>query len=84
MKTAFVLKDYIFDVEKLEQIMGDLREVKAPFELNQLKRAIEISAIGQVEVMKALHPGMSERRCKESMNMSLKNMVPHMRVTHRL
>ena len=61
MKTAFVLKDYIFDVEKLEQIMGDLREVKAPFELKQLKRAIEISAIGQVEVMKALHPGMSER-----------------------
>jgi Xaa-Pro aminopeptidase len=61
MKTAFVLKDYIFDVEKLEQIMGDLREVKASFELKQLKRAIEISAIGQVEVMKALHPGMSER-----------------------
>ena len=61
MKSAFVLKDYIFDVEKLEQIMGDLREVKAPFELKQLKRAIEISAIGQVEVMKALHPGMSER-----------------------
>lgn len=61
MKTAFVLKDYTFDVEKLEQIMGDLREVKASFELKQLKRAIEISAIGQVEVMKALHPGMSER-----------------------
>ena len=61
MQTAFVLKDYIFDVEKLEIIMGDLREVKAPFELKQLKRAIEISAIGQVEVMKALHPGMSER-----------------------
>lgn len=61
MKTAFVLKDYIFDVEQLEEIMGDLREVKTPFELKQLKRAIEISAIGQVEVMKALHPGMSER-----------------------
>lgn len=61
MKSAFVLKDYIFDVENLEQIMGDLREVKTPFELKQLKRAIEISAIGQVEVMKALHPGMSER-----------------------
>ena len=61
MQIAFVLKYYIFDVEKLEQIMGDLREVKAPFELKQLKRAIEISAIGQVEVMKALHPEMSER-----------------------
>jgi Xaa-Pro aminopeptidase len=61
VKTAFVLKEFRFDVEKLERIMGDLREVKTPFELTQLKRAIEISAIGQVEVMKALHPGMSER-----------------------
>lgn len=60
-KTAFVLEKYRFDVEKLERIMGDLREVKTPFELKQLKRAIEISAIGQVEVMKALHPKMSER-----------------------
>ena len=61
VKTAFVFKEFRFDVEKLERIMGDLREVKTPFELTQLKRAIEISAIGQVEVMKALHPGMSER-----------------------
>jgi len=61
MKTAFVLKEFRFDVEKLERILGDLREVKTPFELTKLKRAIEISAIGQVEVMKALHPGMSER-----------------------
>ena len=61
MKSAFVLKDYNFDVEKLPHIMGDLREVKTPYELTQLKRAIEISAIGQIEVMKALQPGMSER-----------------------
>ncbi len=60
-KTAFVLEKYRFDVDQLERIMGDLREVKTAFELKQLKRAIEISAIGQVEVMKALHPGMSER-----------------------
>lgn len=61
MKSAFILKDFIFDVDKLETILGDLREVKTPFELQQLRRAIEISAIGQVEVMKALHPKMTER-----------------------
>lgn len=61
MKTAFLMKDYYFDVEKLPQILGDLREVKTPYELTLLKRAVEISAIGQIEVMKALHPGMSER-----------------------
>ena len=61
MKSAFVLKEFNFDVIQLERILGDLREVKTPFELKQLKRAIEISAIGQVEVMKAMHPAMSER-----------------------
>lgn len=61
MKTAFLMKDYYFDVEKLPQILGDLREVKTPYELTLLKRAVEISAIGQIEVMKALQPGMSER-----------------------
>ena len=61
MKSAFVLKDYHFDVEKLPQILGDLREVKTSYELKLLKRAVEISAIGQIEVMKALHPEMSER-----------------------
>ena len=61
MKSAFVLKEFNFDVSKLQSWLGDLREVKTPFELRQLKRAIEISAIGQVEVMKAIHPQMSER-----------------------
>lgn len=61
LKSSFVLRDFNFDVDLLPQIMGDLREVKTPFEKKQLQRAIEISAIGQIEVMKALHPGMSER-----------------------
>ena len=61
MKSAFVLKELNFDVSKLQSWLGDLREVKTAFELRQLKRAIEISAIGQVEVMKAIHPQMSER-----------------------
>ena len=61
MKSAFVLKEFNFDVSKLQSWLGDLREVKTAFELRQLKRAIEISAIGQVEVMKAIHPQRSER-----------------------
>ena len=61
MKSAFVLKEFNFNVSKLQSWLGDLREVKTPFELRQLKRAIEISAIGQVEVMKAIHLQMSER-----------------------
>ena len=49
------------DAESLGVIMDDLREVKHPEEIALLKKAIYISAIGQVEVMKAMHPNMSER-----------------------
>lgn len=61
IKSAFALRNYFFDVEKLERYLGTLREEKTSFELKKLIRAIEISAIGQVEVMKALNPEMSER-----------------------
>lgn len=59
--TKYVGKNYKFNLGELNRILGDMREVKTPFELKRLKRAIDISAIGQVEVMKALHPEMSER-----------------------
>ena len=49
------------DVETLGIIMDDLREIKQPEEVALLKKAIYISAVGQVEVMKAMHPNMSER-----------------------
>jgi Xaa-Pro aminopeptidase len=49
------------DVVALPQMMDYLREVKTAEELVMLRKAIQISAIGQVEVMKALQPGMSER-----------------------
>ena len=39
-----------------------MREVKTPEELKLLKMAIRISAIGQIEVMKAMQPHMSERQ----------------------
>ena len=40
--------------------MTTLREIKTTDELVLLKKAIEISAIGQLEMMKAMHPNMSE------------------------
>ncbi len=49
------------DTETLGVIMDGLREVKHPEEVTLLKKAVYISAVGQVEVMKAMHPNMSER-----------------------
>ncbi len=48
------------DNHTLEQALADLREVKSEEELKLLRKAIAISAQGQIEVMKAMHPGMSE------------------------
>ncbi|HSJ68451.1 MAG TPA: aminopeptidase P N-terminal domain-containing protein [Anditalea sp.] len=49
------------DITTLGQMMDQLRETKTTEEMKMLRKAIQISAIGQVEVMKALKPGMSER-----------------------
>ena len=48
------------DMETLDQIMKDLRGIKTEEELNLLRKAVDISCIAQVEVMKAMKPGMSE------------------------
>jgi len=48
------------DNESLQTFMAELRQIKTPEELKLLKKAVRISAMGQVEVMKAMHPGMSE------------------------
>ena len=48
------------DTHSLGKIMASLRGIKTKEELVLLKKAINISAIGQVEVMKAMHPQMSE------------------------
>lgn len=45
----------------LKDFMIDLRGIKTKEELQLLKKAVEISCVGQVEVMKAMKPGMSER-----------------------
>ncbi|WP_299334340.1 aminopeptidase P N-terminal domain-containing protein [uncultured Psychroserpens sp.] len=48
------------DTRTLYRLMASLREVKTPEELVLLKKAVRISAMGQREIMKAMHPGMSE------------------------
>jgi len=48
------------DVTSLDQYMDQLRETKSAEELKLLRKAIEVSCVGQVEVMKAMKPKMSE------------------------
>jgi Xaa-Pro aminopeptidase len=45
----------------LDAIMSSLRGIKTTEELAMIRKAVRISCAGQVEVMKALKPGMSER-----------------------
>lgn len=45
----------------LAAIMGSLRGIKTREEVDLIRKAVRISARGQVEVMKAIRPGMSER-----------------------
>lgn len=59
-KVGLSLKGNNLNSQALPEILGQLREVKLPGELALLRKAIDISAIGQIEVMKAMHPNMSE------------------------
>ena len=43
-----------------DQITGALREIKTPEEMQLIRKAVEISCIGQNEVMKTVRPDMSE------------------------
>ena len=61
MKTAFALRNFNFDLVTLPQIMKDMREIKSYDEIKLIKKAVAISVIGQKEVMKAMHPDMTER-----------------------
>ena len=54
-------KSIAIDQEVLPKIVGSLREIKAEEEIAILKHAIAMSVIGQIEVMRAIHPGISER-----------------------
>jgi len=52
------------DTKSLSKYMASLREIKTNEELALLKKAIDISAIGQLEIMKAMSPNMSEREAQ--------------------
>jgi Xaa-Pro aminopeptidase len=49
-----------FDTHLYSQLTRTLREIKTPEEIDLLRKAVEISCQGQNEVMKTLHPDMSE------------------------
>jgi Xaa-Pro aminopeptidase len=49
------------NTKELSGIMAGLRGVKTKEEIELVKRAVQISCIGQIEVLKAMKPGMSER-----------------------
>lgn len=59
-KVSLQLEANNLDSQLISEIMNTLRETKTAEELVLLKKAVEISAVGQVEVMKAMHPNMSE------------------------
>lgn len=49
-----------FDNKLYHSLTARLREIKTPEEMILLRKAVEISCKGQNEVMKAVHPDMSE------------------------
>jgi Xaa-Pro aminopeptidase len=49
------------NTKRLASIMDNLRGIKTPEELSLLRKAVAISCMGQIEVMKAMKPGLSER-----------------------
>ena len=53
-------KDKRFATAEYKKITGSLREIKTPEEKMLLRKAVEISCLGQNEVMKAVRPDMSE------------------------
>ena len=59
-KVSLKLEANNLNSSMLNEILASLRETKLAEEMVLLKKAIEISAVGQVEVMKAMHPNMSE------------------------
>lgn len=60
-RSAFLLRDYNFDIDQLSYLMAGLREKKTEEEIRLIKKAVRISTQGQIEVMRAIHPGMTER-----------------------
>ena len=53
-------RDRRYNSQMYNQITGALREIKTEEEMDLLRKAVEISCIGQLEVMKAVRADMSE------------------------
>ena len=60
LKIAEELPSTNLDFSGLAYMMNSLREIKTEEEMLLLRKAVEVSAVGQIEVMKAMHPDMSE------------------------
>ncbi len=60
-KMELAMMPYNYNLSALRRIMAELREIKTEEEVALIKKAVRISAQGQREVMKALHPNMTER-----------------------
>lgn len=59
-KAVAAIPNLKLDAFSLDQLLDEMREVKTEEEIRLLRKAVSMSAIGQIEVMKAMKPGMSE------------------------
>lgn len=59
-KKSIAVKKATTDTKSISTFMASLREKKSKEEMVLLNKAVRISAMGQREIMKAMHPGMSE------------------------
>ena len=59
--SSFFIPEFNYDFDLLNQYLTNQREIKSPEEINLIRKAVKISSIGQIEVMKAVKTGMSER-----------------------
>ena len=59
-KKSITSKKAAIDTKSITTYMASLREIKSKEEMVLLTKAIRISAMGQREIMKTMHPGMSE------------------------
>lgn len=59
-KVLVVQRSSNLDSSILPKVMAELRQDKTPEEMKLLKKAVEISCVGQIQVMKAIHTNMSE------------------------
>ncbi|WP_348812586.1 aminopeptidase P N-terminal domain-containing protein [Flavobacterium maritimum] len=60
LKKNITAKKANIDTKSILTYMASLREIKSKEEMVLLTKAVRISAMGQREIMKAMHPGMSE------------------------